>query len=254
MKLNNPALSALLGFTAAKALRGLSSTWDIRVAYYDRRADPAHPESRQSLLLFWHEYILLPVTFRAHCGITMLVSSHRDAQPLARAGRMMGFQVVCGSSTRDGVAAVKSLLDDPRHRHIAITPDGPRGPRRYLAPGAVYLASKLGIPVVCVGFGFERPWRMNSWDRFAVPRPFSRGRAILSPPMMIPAEVDRAGREHYRGRLESLLSTLTDQAEQWAATGQSMVGELPGLISRFPRRGLQATLAAGGLELSRRAA
>ena len=55
--------------------------------------------------------------------------------------------------------------------NLTITPDGPRGPRRQLAQGPVYLASKLGMPIVAMGFGYDRPWRFNSWDRFAIPRP-----------------------------------------------------------------------------------
>ena len=55
--------------------------------------------------------------------------------------------------------------------HLTITPDGPHGPRRRMAPGPIYLASKLGLPLVLMGYAYDRPWRLPSWDRFAVPRP-----------------------------------------------------------------------------------
>ena len=64
--------------------------------------------------------------------------------------------------------------------HLTITPDGPRGPRRHMAPGPIYLASKLGLPLVLMGYAYDRPWRLHSWDRFAIPRPGSR--AGRSPP------------------------------------------------------------------------
>src|SRR5207245_1709812 len=62
---------------------------------------------------------------------------------------------------------------------LIVTPDGPRGPRRRLAEGSIFLASRLQMPIVCLGFAFERPWRQKSWDRFAIPPPFSRGRGVL---------------------------------------------------------------------------
>ena len=81
---------------------------------------------------------------------------------------------------------MRELLAKSQKMNFTITPDGPRGPRRQLAQGSVYLASKLGIPIVPMGFGYDRPWRFNSWDRFAIPRPYSRARAVVSPMMHIP--------------------------------------------------------------------
>ena len=82
------------------------------------------------------------------------------------------------------------------------------------------------MPLVVMGFGYDRPWRMNSWDRFAVPRPFSRARAVIGPPMMIPADLDRAGLEACRLRTERLLNCLTAEAEAWAAAGSRKAGEV----------------------------
>ncbi|NLA09484.1 MAG: DUF374 domain-containing protein, partial [Microbacteriaceae bacterium] len=100
------------------------------------------------------------------------------------------FRVVRGSTRRGGASALRQLLDQGELTHLAITPDGPRGPRRTLAQGAVYLASKLQMPLVALGMGFDRPWRVKSWDRFAIPRPGSRARAILSPEIHVPAGLD----------------------------------------------------------------
>jgi len=110
--------------------------------------------------------------------------------------------------------------------NLTITPDGPRGPRRRLAQGSVYLASKLGLPLVCLGMGYDQPWRMRSWDHFALPRPFSRARAVVSPAISIPADLDRDGLEHYRQRTETLLTRLTDEAEAWAVAGTPKIGQV----------------------------
>ena len=132
----------------------------------------------QKIYIFWHEYILLPLYLRGHCNLAMLLSQHRDADILSHVASHLGFEFVRGSSLRGGAAALRELLRRSQKMNLTITPDGPRGPRRQLAQGPVYLASKLGLPIVPMGFGYDRPWRFNSWDRFAIPPPFPRARAV----------------------------------------------------------------------------
>ena len=87
----------------------------------------------------------------------MLLSRHRDAEILSHIAGHLGFAFVRGSTNRGGVSALRQLLARSRDMHLTITPDGPRGPRRRLAPGCIYLASKLGLPLVVMGYGYERP-------------------------------------------------------------------------------------------------
>ena len=227
MKLDHPLIykfAALLGTTAVRAWM---DTLDYRVAFYDPDVDPASPRCRgQKIYVFWHEYILFPFAMRGNCNLAMLLSRHRDAEVLSYAARHMGFEFVRGSTNRGGVAALRQLLDKSRHMHLAITPDGPRGPRRQLAPGPIYLASKLGIPLVAMGVGFNRPWRVPSWDRFAIPRPCSRARCILSPELQVPPDLDRDGLEHFRLKIEQVLNRLCDEAEHWADSGHRKPGQL----------------------------
>jgi hypothetical protein len=124
------------------------------------------------------------------------------------------------------VAALRKLLAKSRAMHLAITPDGPRGPRRNLAPGCVYLASKLGLPLVVMGYGYDRPWRVRSaWDQFAIPRPYCRARTMVSREIYVPPDLDRNGLEPFRGRIEQLLNRLTREAEAWAASGTRRAGQ-----------------------------
>ena len=95
-----------------------------------------------------------------------------------------------------------------------------------MAQGPIYLASRLQLPLVVMGFGYDRPWRANSWDQFAMPRPFSRGRAIIGPSLMLPRDLDRDGMEVCRVRVERLLNDLTCEAEAWAAAGTGKAGEV----------------------------
>jgi lysophospholipid acyltransferase (LPLAT)-like uncharacterized protein len=204
-------------------------TMEVRVVYYDPSVDVVSRDFAGPMIyVLWHEYLLVPMSFRGHCNMAMLISQHRDGQMLTWAAYHLGFDTVRGSSTRGGVAALREITRRRRNLNLAITPDGPRGPRRVLAPGAIYLSSKLQMPVVAMGLACQRPWRLRSWDRFAIPRPFGRIRAIVGPAMQIPPDLDREGIEHYRREVERLLNRLTEEAEVWAESGSWKRGEAPG--------------------------
>jgi hypothetical protein len=204
-------------------------TLDYRAVYHDARVDPALPGFQgPCIYLFWHEYIPFPLYLRGHCDVSMLLSQHRDAEWLSHAARLSGFDIVRGSTTRGGVTAIRQLIERARGRNLAITPDGPKGPRRQLAPGCVYLSSKLQIPLVLIGFGYDTPWRnRRAWDQFAVPRPGTRARAIFSPPIQIPTGLDRQQLETYRQWTQRVLNQLTDEAEQWATQRNDRLGATP---------------------------
>jgi lysophospholipid acyltransferase (LPLAT)-like uncharacterized protein len=245
-KRRTPAFMMKLGgLVAAEGIRAWMRTLDYRGVFYDRSADPMLGEGGARIYIFWHENILMPLYLRGHCNLAMLLSQHPDAEILARVAHHLGFDCVRGSTYRGGSKAVLELLERSRNQHLTITPDGPRGPRRQLAQGPIYLASRLQLPLVVMGFGYDRPWRTNSWDRFAVPRPFSRGRAIIGPPLMLPRDLDRDGMENCRLRVEKLLNGLTTEAEAWAAAGTSKAGEF--LLGPGRAPGSDADAAAMGV-------
>jgi lysophospholipid acyltransferase (LPLAT)-like uncharacterized protein len=225
-----PALPRLLsnvgGFVAAEGIRAWMRTLDYRAVFYDRSVDPVYGVDGPRIYIFWHENILVPLYLRGKCHLAMLLSQHRDADVLARVAHHLGFDCVRGSTYRGGARAIWELSDRGHRQHLTMTPDGPRGPRRQLAQGPIYLASRLQLPLVVMGFGYDRPWRTNSWDRFAVPRPFSRARAIIGPPLMVPPDLNRVSLEQTRQRVEHLLNCLTNEAEAWAAAGTRKAGEV----------------------------
>jgi lysophospholipid acyltransferase (LPLAT)-like uncharacterized protein len=226
MKLKHPlfqSVAALAGPACAALYR---RTIDWRAVYFDPTTDTVHPQHcGRFIFLGWHEYMLMPILLRGSRRMLALASGHRDGELIGRAMRHLGWTVAHGSTTRGGTAALLRLLRDD-NRHINLTPDGPQGPRRTLAPGAVFLASRVGLPVVCVGYGYDRPWLMQkSWDRFAGPRPFSRARAVFGPPLEVPPDLGRADLERYRVWFEKLLNWLTEEAESWANIGTRRAGE-----------------------------
>jgi hypothetical protein len=207
-------------------IRQWMGTLDYKVEFGDPTVDPVHPGYRGAkIYVFWHENILMPLYLRGHSNISMLLSRHADANILDRVARMMGFGVVRGSTFRGGSVALRELAARAASGNLTITPDGPRGPRRRLAPGCVFLASTLGIPIVAMGLGYARPWRLGTWDRFAIPRPFSRARGLVSRAIHVPADLDRDGIEWHRQGVELILTHLSDEAEAWATAGGRRPGQ-----------------------------
>ncbi|MDO5309682.1 MAG: DUF374 domain-containing protein [Planctomycetia bacterium] len=237
MKIRNKTLIRAVGSCLSLGVRTLAQTLDYRAAYYNPVIDPAYPnDGKRRIYIFWHEYIQFFIHLRKHCHLAMLLSRHSDADVLDEIARLLGFQGVRGSTNHGGVQALREMMKLERESqfHLTITPDGPRGPRRVLSPGCVFLASKLQIPIVAMGVGYDRPYRLNSWDRFAIPRVCSRARCIPSSDIYVPEALDRKGIEHYRHAIEILLNELSDEAELWARSGDSYEGEssvLPGPCS-----------------------
>ena len=245
MKIKSPFAIGAWSLVSTAAIRQWMGTLDCKGDFGDPTVDPVHPAYRGAkIYVFWHENILLPLYLRGHSNISMLLSRHWDANILDRVARMMGFGVVRGSTFHGGSAALRELAARAAEGNLTITPDGPRGPRRRLAPGCVFLASTLRIPVVAMGLGYERPWRLGTWDRFAIPRPFSRARAIVSRPLAIPADLDRDGIEAHRAGVERLLIHLSDAAEDWATAGRRRPGER--VVRKEPSRVARQAAALPG--------
>ncbi len=226
LRFTTPFSIGAWSLVSTAAIRQWMGTLDYRVEFGDPEVDPVHPRFRGGkIYVFWHENILMPLYLRGHSNISMLLSRHADANILDRVARMMGFGIVRGSTFRGGSAALRELAERAAVSSLTITPDGPRGPRRRLAAGCVFLASTLGIPIVVMGFGYDRPWRFGTWDRFAMPRPWSRARGLVSRAIAVPPELDRDGIESYRQGIESLLTHLSDAAEGWAVLGARRPGQ-----------------------------
>lgn len=226
MKLLNPMTNGVVGLLATHGVRAWMRTLDYRAIYLDPEVDPTLGRGGTRIYVFWHENLLIPLYLRGHCHIAMLLSQHRDADILGLIAKLSGFDCVRGSTYRGGTKALMELLERSRTHHLAITPDGPRGPRRKLAQGPIYLASKLQLPIVAMGMGYDRSWRTPTWDRFAIPKPFCRARGIVSEPMRIPADLDREGIEDRRVCVERVLNELSLESEAWAESGKRRTGEV----------------------------
>jgi lysophospholipid acyltransferase (LPLAT)-like uncharacterized protein len=193
------------------------STLRCRFFFADGISHPADFRKNRFIYAFWHESILFPAAFSTR--IRILISRHADGEFIAQVCRFMGLQVARGSSTRGGSAALLELVRFSRRTHLAVTPDGPRGPRRRVQPGVIYLASLTGLPIVGFGVGYSQAWRARSWDQFAVPKPWSKAACVVAPALHVPPRLDRDGLERYRCLLEDRLRDATLAAELWAQGG-----------------------------------
>ena len=221
------------GLLAAGFVKSWMGTLDIQGAFYDPTVDPVRDDFQGPVIVaFWHECLLAPFYLRGRTNSAILTSRHRDAEWLSEAARHMGYVTVRGSTNRGGGKALLELIRSRGNCNMGIACDGPTGPRRRLAQGPIYLSSKLGIPLLAYAIGYDRPYRMPSWDRFAIPRPYSRARIIVSPRVQIPPNLSRKDVEHYRLRVERLLLRLTWEAESWAESGTRKVEQEP--IHRLP--------------------
>ncbi len=218
MKLRHPAAIKCASFVGAWLVR----LWVGSVRYrYEPRFESLSPHDQNHearyIYAIWHENLLLPSYQYGGADVSILISQHADGQLIAEVCQRLGSRAIRGSTTRGGVEALRKLLRAGQTGHLAITPDGPRGPRRQVQPGVVYLAARTGMPVVPVGFGYRRAWRFRSWDRFVLPKPGSRAVGITGKPIPVPPDLDREQLEHYRQRIEQELAELTAAAERRAA-------------------------------------
>jgi lysophospholipid acyltransferase (LPLAT)-like uncharacterized protein len=216
MKLRSPWLIRLAARLIAWVIRALMSTIRYQVVFLGRE-HPVDPRQERYIYAFWHESMLLPTVVRTE--ICVLISRHADGELIARACERLGIAAVRGSSTRGGSEALLGMLGVGRDLHLAVTPDGPRGPRRRVQMGTIFLASRTGLPIVPFGVAYQRAWRFRSWDRFALPKPWSRAFAVIGQALPVPAGLDRPQMERYRLLLEEQMLSLTAAAERWAETG-----------------------------------
>jgi lysophospholipid acyltransferase (LPLAT)-like uncharacterized protein len=161
------------------------------------------------IFVLWHGRLLAGAYEQRGNGLVALISQHRDGEYIARIIERWGYRTVRGSSTRGAGRALRGLLRETRAgRTVVLTPDGPQGPRERLKPGALLVAQLSGAPLVPAATGASRAWWVENWDRFQIPKPFSRVRVAYGEPLHVPREIDEATLPAYAAELEARLKSL----------------------------------------------
>jgi len=192
--------------------RLLARSWRLEVVG-EGHVEQARGSGRAVVFAVWHAYMLVPLWHRRGQGVTLLVSAHQDGGYLAQAALKWGYRVVRGSSTKGGASGFLGIMRVlSSGGEVAFTPDGPRGPAQIAKPGAVAAAAQSGTAIVPIGAGASSCWRLRSWDRFAIPRPFSRVRLVYGPPYR-PDGARPGEMASHADRLTELLESAQRSAE-----------------------------------------
>jgi hypothetical protein len=199
---------------AYRVLKLWSST--LRYELDDRGELLSRPLTQRYIGSLWHNRLLLIsialkkfVPERPGAG---LISASRDGDLVADLTERLGFEVVRGSSSRFGASAMLELAGVLESgKEVLLTPDGPRGPVYQLGPGIIFLAQKTGAAVQPLNLEFSSCWRLKSWDRFILPRPFSTVRMIFGPEHRVGQTTTEEEFESERLRLQDAMMALVER-------------------------------------------
>ena len=209
--------SAMLGTLAGWLMKLLAAT--LRLEVRDR-CGIGSPDAGLPPVIYilWHNrFFTVPPAWERLCGAhrktVALTSASHDGDMVARAMAVFGLGAIRGSSSRRAVAALvglkRALLEG---LDVCITPDGPRGPRYKIQPGFIKLAESTGAPIIPIHVRFSSAWRLKTWDRFVIPKPFSRVEVTFAEAITLARGMDAETFENERLRLEALLINGADDA------------------------------------------
>ncbi|MDQ6717600.1 MAG: lysophospholipid acyltransferase family protein [Gemmatimonadota bacterium] len=192
-------------------LRSIAQTWrfDVRNG---AAIESLRDQRRPFIFSLWHGQLLPLLWHHRNERIAVLISEHRDGELVARLAQSLGYRLIRGSSTRGGERALLGLVRDLRDGgEVAITPDGPRGPAFKYAPGALIAAQRSGAAILPIAAHATRAWRLRSWDRFLIPKPFARVTVAYGNPADVVAPDARAAAEQAE-KFEALMMETTKAA------------------------------------------
>ena len=188
-------------------LRLLGMTWRMRPVN-DADLVARRASGERVIFTLWHGELLPLLWHHRGEGIAVVISEHRDGEIIARIAERLGYTTVRGSTSRGGGRALIGLMRAIEAGHDgAVTPDGPRGPAHVFAPGAAIASQRTGAPLAIIRATATRAWRLKSWDRFLVPKPFATVRVIYGPLVSVDAGSPREAAEQ-APRLQAVLDAV----------------------------------------------
>lgn len=211
---DSPITHFVLAHLVSVVLRVLSFTCRKEL-HFPPSAAPYMSGEKPGIFCFWHGRMLMQL-FMKPKGRPMFVlsSRHSDGSLTAALMRLFDIDSIRGSKKLGGAQAVRGLMHvTERGGNISLTPDGPRGPFQTAADGAAFVASKTSYPLICVSYSATRHWRFRSWDKFMVPKPFSRICFVVSEPQDVASDSSNNVRAATQ-ILQDHLSQVTAEADQ----------------------------------------
>jgi hypothetical protein len=173
-------------------------------------------KNQNYVLAFWHGTMILPWYLHGAPDFAALTSKSKDGDLLAKILIKWKYQVVRGSSSTGGDVALGIMVDYARNKFsIAITPDGPRGPRQKFKAGAVVTAKKTKIPLVLAGVGFKRKKILSNWDKFEIPYFFTTAKIVYSDPIYVDSNLTYEETSSVISKCDEELNKLQQQAQSF---------------------------------------
>lgn len=178
--------------------------------------DDLRAKDRRFIYAFWHQRQAFFTVTHRNDKVAILISRSRDGDMIADTIRLCGVASVRGSSTRGASGAVRALMEVlGTGLDVGITPDGPKGPAREVKEGVLFLAQKLGIPILPITSAqSHKIVLVRAWDRFHIPLPFGRGAVVYGEPVLIGPDDDLTAKA---AELKARLDVITLEAEALVA-------------------------------------
>jgi lysophospholipid acyltransferase (LPLAT)-like uncharacterized protein len=199
------------------------STLRIHIVCPDTASDP-RGHSSQLILSMWHEDLVAGCVSFRNRNLKVLVSHSNDGNYITRTIEGIGFSTIRGSSKRGGAQALREMIRAVGENCIAITPDGPTGPRREVKEGITYLASRAEAPIVALGCAYSNGHRFRSWDQTVLMWPWSRVVIYVMPRLEVPRSSGKDELDGYTAELQQRMKTAQTCATQilaeWQRTGR----------------------------------
>ena len=228
MKIRSPLLTklAIAAFTRAVQLLFCTLRREFR-----ERTPGTNPYvvsgTRRFLYCVWHDSIIVPIFAGRHTHSSALVSRHHDGSYIAGILRIVGMSSVRGSTKHGGASAVRQMMTTAKDKHIVITPDGPRGPRRKMQSGIVFLASHTGRAIVPTAYACIRSWRIKgSWTDLMIPKPFTKVFLATAEPIYVPPDLSRQEVARYTALVQDEMDRLNAEMERMAALPGNQNGRI----------------------------
>jgi lysophospholipid acyltransferase (LPLAT)-like uncharacterized protein len=216
MKIRSKLLTKLIAIVIVGCLKLLFRTTRIEIICELPELNPYEYDGpKRFLYCVWHDLMAFPIFAGKHTHTSALVSRHQDGSFLAESMRLVGISAVRGSTKRGGTQAVRQLMSVAENKHIVITPDGPRGPRRKIKNGIVFLASHSGRPIVPLAVSCRRFRRIRgSWTDMLLPLPFTKAYLLAGTPIHVPPGLTRDELNRYAEVLQHAMETLQTEADR----------------------------------------
>lgn len=193
-------LIRLAGFVLYWLIRVIGTTLKFEIIGKEH-----HTEEEPLVYCFWHNRIPTATYFWQRRGIVVMSSQSFDSEYIARFIQRFGYGTAKGSSTRGARAGLIQMIRAVRAgKSAAFTVDGPRGPIYVAKPGALLLAQKANAAILPFSISLDRCWRLRSWDRIEIPKPFARAFVVMGERIYVKDANDEAELEGFQRALEEV--------------------------------------------------